>query len=1228
MAEVKNSFLASKMNKDLDDRLIRSNEYRDAINVSVSNSEDGDIGALENILENSNVFPISLASAFKDTGKVIGYVTDASNDDIYLFYTNYTGTLSQHQADLPDNGTISAIIKYNPTSSELTKVVVQGKFLNFSELNPIYGINVVEDFLFWTDDRNQPRKINIRRAVADANHYNNEDSISIAKYAPYTAMDLYKSYSGTYKTTMKDVSSEFLPDGTTNNPDYNANYAGDSNFLEDKFVRFSYRIKYEDGEYSIMAPFTQIAFIPEQDGSFLAGDEDKTFQSTIVSFMENKVDQISLVINLPDIGNNLAANYKIKEIDILYKESDKFSISILDTIELSEIVSQSLATSVYEYSYQSRKPIKTLPQSQSTRVYDKTPVRALAQEISGNRVIYGNFVNKHTAPPHLNYQVSVSQKFSSGLQNNYSYVEYPEHTLKRNRNYQVGFVLSDRYGRQSDVILSSVVNNSVSNIFGASTFYLPYRPSAINPTTFLADVGNSIKIQLNETIKSVRSPLALNSATATGAPGLYNTTTNPTGWYSYKIVVKQTQQEYYNVYLPGFLKGDLGTGPETATHSVLIGDNINKVPRDLQEVGPNQTKYRSSEILFPVVENYHTSTVNWNQAFFPGNNKFNVTTVAPLKAIDDLGVGSNAATPIFENAEDPLVMRIGNNNGGLGATKEFMQPFLSIAETTPFVSNIDIYYETSTSGLISELNTLVLTGGGNPVIGLNIFDYNHSENQNWNGAGTATGAADSPYLTSEIVPTNILNQLLVNTQFVSLSVFDETGIDRTTQFDLEQQASDSKGYRLKLKDVSSQFYYGVNASTEESYTFTIGLRNVSDNTGATLSASVSNSNQITVAVVSGNDPFVGQVMGGAGIPTATITAINVSPESTAITLNIPVTLSINAAITFTAPVTLLTKTGSLKNIAPYVDSTTYTYPQSSTMTGNYANMDSRNGTVDVNKFTNDITYAWATDQPLFPSGLGTFAITSAGSSSVITLTRAGVGSVTMPLNQSGLISISSGSFNFASSFSLKVTITDAGGLVASHNILFDNVQATSGFHVTTSDWSSPTTGCGISCVINFTHSASATRDLPAVGDIIYQTGANAGSPAVWTNYKGMSVPYNGNASASLTVNGSGVVQAVSQCLTSFWGTNTIYQGKSSASAVCSQVGSSQAVLLYHDGNGAYPVADDTVYTDAAGTTKFSVANTSFAFYATFSVLGAASPNGGFYMPTINTGKVFSRFTCP
>ena len=44
MAEVKNAFIKSKMNKDLDSRLLPPGEYRDGLNIQVSKSEGEDVG--------------------------------------------------------------------------------------------------------------------------------------------------------------------------------------------------------------------------------------------------------------------------------------------------------------------------------------------------------------------------------------------------------------------------------------------------------------------------------------------------------------------------------------------------------------------------------------------------------------------------------------------------------------------------------------------------------------------------------------------------------------------------------------------------------------------------------------------------------------------------------------------------------------------------------------------------------------------------------------------------------------------------------------------------------------------------------------------------------------------------------------------------------------------------------------------------------------------------------
>lgn len=52
MAEIKRTFHSARMNKDLDDRILPPGEYRDALNVSVDFSEDGNVGAMENLKGN------------------------------------------------------------------------------------------------------------------------------------------------------------------------------------------------------------------------------------------------------------------------------------------------------------------------------------------------------------------------------------------------------------------------------------------------------------------------------------------------------------------------------------------------------------------------------------------------------------------------------------------------------------------------------------------------------------------------------------------------------------------------------------------------------------------------------------------------------------------------------------------------------------------------------------------------------------------------------------------------------------------------------------------------------------------------------------------------------------------------------------------------------------------------------------------------------------------------
>ena len=767
MASFKNIFIKSKMNKDLDDRLLPQGEYRNAVNIQVSKSESEDVGALENVLGNEMVVDFGLVTGEANV-ICVGYLVSEVNSSIYFFLTD--NTVESNPTGVYDENAKNFITRsiISPNTSIQNTILVQGAFLNFYENNPIHGVNLLEDLLFWTDNRNQPRKIRVSAAADDVTYYSMEDTISVAKYMPYKAPELWQeaSAASTYETTMKDVVSEYLPNGTTANPYYNAGYQGDPDYLEDKFVRFSYRFKFDDGEYSVFAPFTQECFIPKQDGYFMYTSDDDNdmsaaYRSTIVDFMENKVNQIDLLIDLPINGNpnitttleNATSQFKITEIEILYKESDGLAVMVADVIPASQITSQYDATvpsNTYKYRYSGTKPFRTLPEDQLIRVYDKVPVKALGQEIISNRIVYSNFQTKHT-PPSMDYNVGAGPKRNFDITTNpnnetswnTAIVEYPSSTLKQNRNYQAGFVLSDRFSRTTSTILSNTSNTTVASASVAqlSTVYSPYNPETLNIGQW---PGDSLFIEVNEQI-----PPSIPSALY---PGIYNgdptsSEYNPLGFYTWKVVVKQQEQDYYNVYLPGAITAY----PESATlefgltsHITLLNDNINKVPRDLSEVGPDQKQFRSSVRLFGRVENSNVTATGVtpykfgvvNEQYYPSRSSDTVSTVSnmfDMFNIDPTGTIPNAYPEAFYEAEsNPLIGRVSTSDrfgqidpttGGL----TYSIQNLAVYETEPVESRLDIYWETSSSGTISDLNEQIESDGNQTISGLAGLDWYLSE---------------------------------------------------------------------------------------------------------------------------------------------------------------------------------------------------------------------------------------------------------------------------------------------------------------------------------------------------------------------------------------------------------------------------------------------------------------------------------------------------------------------
>jgi hypothetical protein len=1046
MPEIKNTFVKSKMNKDLDAKLLPNGEYREGVNISVSTSEGASVGSLENVRGNNLISNFNTTSI---NSEIIGSAVDIANDRILLFLTDYSDT-SASELDLfsarsvtgngnikkgriltrnvfqditgatpgtynpaiwttngsgqgaifrvviGSNGQVDSVsqvggiydsssfdigdiiifdgaqfgttgsirlrlvrfdlhnsqgathkIVYINTLTKTFDTIVEGTFLNFSKTHPIQS-SVLEDFVFFTDNRNQPRKININTAISNPlTYYTKEDDISVAKFAPYNSPKFFTKISGKYKSTLRNTWDKYLPShfifpaaphvlGTSRpspdhglllasginasylntnsfinngnsvppstfgwkienltvpgtdgyfvaeilpgaggdelrlidsngadvvdlyplnwsngnvygisllNPDYSSTAAGGSReYLEDKFARFSYRFKYEDDEYSLMAPFSQHAFVPKKYGSFIYGDDQIAAASGIVKFMENQINEVDLCIEMPYALGDLANELNIKSIEILYKSSDEQAVKVVSelspfdfnkgpiesldttsitpgsgyygggnavlldqsftsssgtlakfnvTITAGEIVGVTLSnqgkgylsgetliipplgfggvpasgsggsikirslTKELIYTYSCQKPIKTLPENTITRTSDIAPIRAKTLEIVGNRVVYGNFMQSSITPDNLDYSLQISEKLNftgnSSTTLPQTRRQYYNHTVKQGRNYQVGLVLYDRYGRSSNVIISTInTDPSVSN----STIFSPFTSGGSNP---LGWPGNSLKMIINNKIEEESSGDYL---------GVYSNT-NPLGWYSYRVVVKQDMHDYYNIYVPGGVSGNITwngsqkisySSPGTVFNIPLFNDNINKINRDLQEPGPQDTQFSSSTILYnrlyqpDTIYNTAADGINFYPVVNRQNREADKITVTQIKPFREFGDWTNYKGKIFTDGttgatgyypypgptggtdpfylasnENPLIATISTKKrlGYLAtinvADDRYVQDDsstvdsldysfakkLQVFETKPMTSALDIFHETSSSGLISDFNTRV-----------------------------------------------------------------------------------------------------------------------------------------------------------------------------------------------------------------------------------------------------------------------------------------------------------------------------------------------------------------------------------------------------------------------------------------------------------------------------------------------------------------------------------------
>ena len=371
MAEVRGNFIAGKMNKSVDERLVPEGEYVDALNVRLGSTETTEVGAVENSKGNDQLTFLQYAGnplsspavpGGLETTFCLGTYEDGMQETIYWFVHD-----SFNFAASPLTGKVDMIVSFNANSNTVTYHVVSvddgggvNTTLNFDPKFLVTGVNKIEDLLFFTDDKNAPRVINVNRnyddPVAGVDGIETEDINVIVKPPGFEDVVL-----GSTPLTVPKVEPTDVP--------------GDENYMETRFLCFAYRYRYIDGGYSPTSLFSLPSFQP------------RGFRFDLDNF--NNAGMINR-FNASNITFSTGSK-RVIQVDLLYKESTSNVIYVIERYnkKVQGWADDGLQTVLFVNS----KIFTTLGSDELLRQYDNVPRIAKAQTIQGNRLIYGNYVD-------------------------------------------------------------------------------------------------------------------------------------------------------------------------------------------------------------------------------------------------------------------------------------------------------------------------------------------------------------------------------------------------------------------------------------------------------------------------------------------------------------------------------------------------------------------------------------------------------------------------------------------------------------------------------------------------------------------------------------------------------------------------------------------------------------------------------------------------------------------
>ena len=223
--------------------------------------------------------------------------------------------------------------------------------------------------------------------------------------------------------------------------------------------------------------------------------------------MTNIINQITMTGFVPaDIPLDVVS------VDILYKEDASPQIYLVQTFANQDDAGGGINEwKKNSYIITSETIKSVLPSNQFLRPWDNVPRKALAQDITGNRIVYANYLQNYNLVSGNNSD-NYSPDFIFKVQQSTHAIPKAVKSIKSLREYQLGVVFVDQYGRETPVIS----NNS-------GTLKLP-KDFAVTNNMFTAEFNQGF----------------------------------PSNMSHMKFYIKETSGEYYNMALDRYYDADDG----------------------------------------------------------------------------------------------------------------------------------------------------------------------------------------------------------------------------------------------------------------------------------------------------------------------------------------------------------------------------------------------------------------------------------------------------------------------------------------------------------------------------------------------------------------------------------------------------------------------------------------------------------------------------------------------